>query len=136
MSIEISINKMDIHFSFHFSVIGKCKEATNISINIKPKHINPIKKGIIKVAILSTSTFRANTIDLTSIRFGKIGTEASFLHPVLRDIDKVGDFDMLLYFKTQDTAIKCGDFTAWLTGKSSGGQVIKGSDSINTVGCK
>lgn len=115
---------------------GKCKETTTISISIKPKHINPTKKGIIQVAILSTSTFRANTIDLTSIRFGKTGTEAAFVHPVLKDIDKDGDIDMLLHFKTQDTAIKCGDVTAWLTGKSSGGQTIKGSDSINTVGCK
>ncbi len=115
---------------------GKCKEATNISIKIKPKNINPKSKELIEVTILSTSTFRANAIDLASIRFGKTGTEASFIHPVLKDIDKDGDIDMLLHFKTQDTAIVCGDVTAWLKGKTSGGQSIKGSYSINTVGCK
>jgi hypothetical protein len=42
---------------------------------------------------------------------------------------------MILHFKTQDTRIKCGDTEALLRGKTSSGQPIEGSDSINTVPC-
>ena len=54
----------------------------------------------------------------------------------LQDVDLDGDLDMLLFFRTQDTGIACGQTSATLTGQTSAGIPIQGSDSIKTVPCK
>jgi len=111
------------------------------TIDIKPgsfpNSINPRSKGRIPVAIITTDTFDAGTVDPATILFGPTGSEvASPVHSALEDVDEDGDIDMILHFKTQDTGIQCGDNSASLMGEISGGQVIHASDSINTVGCK
>ena len=115
-------------------------EGTSIAIDIKPgtfpNSINPRGKGVIPVAILTTDTFDATTIDQTTVRFGPNGTEAAPVQSALEDVDGDGDTDMILHFKTQDTGIVCGDTSASLTGETFGGQAIEGSDSVKTVGCK
>ena len=115
-------------------------EETSIAIDIKPgtfpNNINPRAKGVIPVAILTTDTFDATTIDPTTVRFGSNGTEAAPVQSSLEDVDGDGDTDMILHFKTQDTGIVCGDTSASLTGETFGGQAIEGSDSVKTVGCK
>ena len=111
-----------------------------VAIDIKPgsfpNSINPQSKGVIPVAILTTGTFDATTVDPTTVLFGPTGTEAAPVHSALADVDEDGDTDMILHFNTQGTGIVCGDTSASLTGETSGGEAIEGSDSINTVGCK
>jgi hypothetical protein len=111
-----------------------------VDIDIKPgsypNSINPKSKGKIPVAILTTDTFDATNVDASTVLFGRTGTEASPVHWALKDVDGDGDTDMILHFNIQDTGIVCGDTSAFLTGKTLSGQVIEGSDSINTVGCK
>ncbi|HKC62850.1 MAG TPA: hypothetical protein VKB86_04400 [Pyrinomonadaceae bacterium] len=111
-----------------------------VTIDIKPgevhNSINPRSSGVIPVAILTTGSFDATTIDPTTVRFGAGGTEAASAHFALEDVNGDGRLDMILQFRTQDTGIVCGTASASLTGKTSGGQAIRGSDSVNTVGCK
>ncbi|MEW5960016.1 MAG: DUF5050 domain-containing protein [Chloroflexota bacterium] len=111
----------------------------SVAIDIKPgsypNSINPKSKGEIPVAILTTDTFDATTVDSATVRFGQTGTEAAPVQSALEDVDGDGDVDMILHFNTQDTGIQCGDTSASLTGKTSSGLPIEGSDSINTVGC-
>lgn len=111
-----------------------------ISIDIKPgsfpNSINPKSKGKIPVAILTTDSFDATTVDPTTVLFGRTGTEAAPVHSALEDVDGDWDTDMILHFKTQETGIQCGDTSASLTGETFVGQAIEGSDSIRTVGCK
>ncbi|MDD5560152.1 hypothetical protein [Candidatus Methylomirabilis sp.] len=113
---------------------------TPVTLDIKPgsvpNSINPKSKGKIPVAILTTDIFDATTVDPTTVHFGRTGTEASPAHWALKDVDKDGDTDMILHFDTQDTGIQCGDASASLTGVTLRGQMIQGSDSVNTVGCK
>lgn len=47
-----------------------------------------------------------------------------------------GDLDLLLHFRTQETGVQCGDMSLSLTGETLSGQLIEGSDSVRTVGCK
>ena len=54
----------------------------------------------------------------------------------IEDVDSDGDLDLVLHFRTQDTDIQCGDTFASLTGETTSGIAIEGSDSISTVGCK
>jgi hypothetical protein len=90
---------------------------------------------VIPVAILTRATFDAATIDPTTVRFGATGLEAAPVVSVLTDIDRDGDIDQLLSFRTQDTDIQCGATSASLTGETFSGQEIQGSDAIVTVGC-
>ena len=111
-----------------------------VAIDIKPgsfpNSINPRSKGVIPVAILTTDTFDATTVDPNTVRFGATGTEAAPVHSALEDVDGDGDIDLILQFNTQNTGIVCGETSASLTGQTFGGQVIQGSDSIRTVPCK
>ena len=106
-----------------------------VEIDIKPgsfpNSINPNSKGIIPVAILTTADFDATTVDAETVRFGPAGAEAT--HWALKDVDKDGDIDMILHFRTQNTGIKAGDTEAELTGKTIDGTGIHGSDSVRTV---
>jgi len=108
----------------------------DIKPGIFPNTINPRKKGVIPVALLTTGTFDATTVDSTTVLFGATGTEASPVKFTLKDVDGDADTDMLLHFNTQDTGIQCGDTSALLTGETVSGQAIEASDSVQTVGCK
>ena len=102
-------------------------------LTFRRESINPKSKGKIPVAILTTETFDAATVDPTTVLFGATGTEAASVQSALKDVDGDGDTDMILHFPTPDTGIECGDTLAFLTGATDGGQVVAGSDSINTV---
>jgi hypothetical protein len=111
-----------------------------VVIDIKPgsdtNSINPRSNGRIPVAILTTGTFDATTVNPTKALFGRTGTEAAPVHAALEDVNGDGKLDLVLHFNTQATGIPCGNTSAFLTGDTRGGQAIEGSDSIQTVGCK
>jgi hypothetical protein len=99
-----------------------------------PNSINPRNRGVVPVAILTTDTFDTTTVDPMSVKFGPNGAVES--NSSLEDVNGDGRLDLVLKFSTQATGIKCGDTSASVTGTTIDGQVIKGADSINTVGCK
>ncbi len=109
------------------------------TIDIKPgsypNSVNPKSKGVIPVAILTTAAFNATTVDPLSVRFGPNNALESHGRGHVEDADGDGDLDMVLHFKTQETGIQCGATEASLTGQTTGGQAIIGSDAIVTVGC-
>ena len=111
-----------------------------VSIDIKPgtfpNTINPRSKGKITVAILTTDTFDATTVDPSTVLFGVTGTEVSPFQSALEDVDGDGRLDLVLHFTTQGTGIICGTESASLTGATFSGQHLEGSDSILTVGCR
>lgn len=135
-AIELTTNNPNTAWdSLRFSVA-----LVPVPIDIKPgsfpNSINPKSKGKIPVAILTTDSFDATTVDPTTVLFGRTGSEAAPVHFALEDVDGDGNTDMILHFETQETGIRCGDTSASLTGESFGGQTMGGSDSIRTVGCK
>jgi hypothetical protein len=104
-----------------------------VDIDIKPgsfpNSINLKSKGVIPVAILTTETFDATTVDPTSVEF----TGALPLRWAVEDVDGDGDLDLIIHFKTQETGIAAGDTGATLTGATFGGVPIVGTDSVRTV---
>jgi hypothetical protein len=111
-----------------------------IAIDIKPSsklnRINPRRGGVISVAILSTSTFDATTVDPESVVFGPEEAGASREQEHIRDANGDGQLDLVLFFKIRKTGIECGDTSASLSGKTFDGEAIQGIDAITTVGCR
>lgn len=95
--------------------------------------------GVIPVAILTTATFDASTVDHTTVRFGPGGAaEAHANHrgPVrhLEDVDGDGDRDLVFHFRQGEAGIRCGDIEAVLTGMTFDGVPLVGTDRITTRG--
>jgi 6-phosphogluconolactonase (cycloisomerase 2 family) len=111
-----------------------------VAIDIKPgefpNSINPRSNGVIPVAILTTASFDATTVDHLSVEFGPNAATEAHGQGHIEDANGDGKPDLLLHFNTQDAGIQCRETSASLTGKTVSGQVIEGSDVIQTVGCK
>ena len=114
--------------------------AEPVTIDIKPSNdtnpINPKSKGVIPVAILTTSTFDATIVDPLSVKFGPNDATETHGRGHIEDANGDGLLDLVLHFNTQETGIRCSDSSASLTGETFDGQAIGGSDSIRMVKCK
>jgi probable HAF family extracellular repeat protein len=109
----------------------------DVSIDIKPgsfpNSVNLKSEGVIPVAILTTDSFDAFTVDANTVRFGVTGMEAAPVLSVLSDVDRDGDLDLILHFNVVETGLVMGDTLAQLSGKTFDDQLIQGSDSVNIV---
>jgi hypothetical protein len=61
-------------------------------------------RGTLAVAILTTPTFHATTVEPESVMFGPKGTEVGAAEWAPEDVD----VDLVLQFETQPTRIQCG----------------------------
>ena len=123
-------------YNFTYSPIPGAKTLVlQVPIDIKPDEtpnpINPKSKGVIPVAILSTDTFDATTVDPLSVRFGPGRAGEAHDKGHIEDVNDDGKPDLMLHFRTQETGIVAEDTKVCLTGKS--GLDIVGCDSIQTV---
>ena len=134
--IEIPFPSFDIAFRTYVASLAPAEVSIDIKPGSIPNKINPGSLGVIPVAILTTGTFDATTVDPNTVRFGATGTETASIHFALEDVDADDDTDLILHFKTRSTRLLCGDTSASLIGNTYSGQIIAGSDSIRTTGCK
>lgn len=109
--------------------------AVDIKPGSWPNSIRPATRGVIPVAILTTSAFDATSVNGATVLFGRTGSEAAPSHVALEDVDGDGDFDMILQFRISDTGVRCGDTVMTVTGLTITGRAFQGSDAIRTVGC-
>ena len=103
-------------------------------INIKPcsdpNSINLGSRGRVPVAVLSTDTFDATTVDPETVSF-------AVADPVRWTIEDVCPFDgrddLLLHFNTQDLDLDENSTEAFLKGYTYDGEFIWGTDTVNIV---
>ena len=111
-----------------------------MAIDIKPgsfpNSINLGSGGTVPVAIFSTQTFDARTLNPSTITLASApvklkgqGTPmASF-----QDVNGDGLLDVVVHVSTETLQLSDTDTAAVLRGKTSDGRVVKGTDSIRVV---
>jgi Bacterial pre-peptidase C-terminal domain len=114
-----------------------------INIDIKPGStevapINPKAKGSIPVALLSNADFDALRVDVSSLRFGAKGTEASLVRCNKDGTDVNGDGrpDLVCHFDSQTAKFQVGDSEGIVTGTSGTGRQFQGKGWLKVLSGK
>jgi len=112
-----------------------------VDIDVKPgafpNVINPCSAGVLPVAILSTKSFDASTVNPATVLLNNAGTRVagkSGKAATLADVDGDGDLDLLIHVLTSNIGNHLGDATVTLTGHTFGGTQIVGTDTVEFVG--
>ncbi len=119
-----------------------CSPALPISVRLDikpgvfPNSIDPASSGLLAVAILGAAKFDASSINPKSLRFGQTGQEAGAEAWRLQDINSDGYPDLLAYFVTRNADFVCGVTLASVTGRTYAGKEIRGTDSVEVLGCQ
>lgn len=93
---------------------------------------------VITVAVLTTDTFDALSIDATTVTFegaGDIHADKKTGEPQRHeeDVDKDGDIDLVFHFRLGDTNLACSATEGTLTGATYDGLRIIGVDSVRMI---
>ena len=126
---------IDIELRFISSVAIQLSPplSSEVEIDIKPggnpNNINLSSKGVVPVAVLTTDSLDASTIDPDTVEFAG----AKPVRWKLEDVDGDGDDDMLFHFKTQELNLDKDSIEATLTGKTFDGIEIGGTDAVRIV---
>jgi hypothetical protein len=124
--------------SRHFWVIDNLTIASSptasVNIDINPNTISLRSRGIIQVAILSTSSFNApTTVRMSSLTFGRTGDEQSLIRCNTGDVNEDGLLDLICQFDSQKAAFQAGDTTGILKGTTIEGIRFQGEDSVRII---
>jgi hypothetical protein len=89
-----------------------------VAIEIDPPSVAPVpiapgNQGLFPVAILSTPTFDATTVNPATVGFGPNAAPNASPATVM-DVNGDGLPDLVLHFDSKDTGIQCGDIVAVL----------------------
>ena len=111
-----------------------------IPIDIKPgdanNTINLKSNGTILVAMLSSASFGATTVDPATVMLAgaPVATQGRGIPMTsVADLNRDGRLDLLLHFRTQDLQLTPTATEAVLKGKTFSGQLIRGTDSVKIV---
>lgn len=116
-----------------------------VDINVGPGAVNLGQNGVIPVFILSTSSFDASTVKVSTVQLAG----AFAVQHALEDIDKDGDLDLVLHFRLQQSSLMDlyrtsvladlvdGNLSdnkqtidVSLTGETLSGQKLKGTEAV------
>ncbi len=111
-----------------------------IAIDVKPgsaeNPVQPGASGALPVALLSSATFDARSVDAPTVRLGAAGIarlqDGSF-QAELRDADADGDLDVVAHFSLADVALAPDATEVVLTGRTLAGVPFRGRDGVRVV---
>ena len=122
-------------------VSGVSIPVLQINIDIKPgddpsspSPLNPKAKGKVPVALLGSKDFNPVDVDVSTLRFGHSGDEASFVRCGDReDVNGDGYPDMVCHFDNQASAFQDTDDEAVLKGHLLNGRAFEGRGWLKMV---
>ena len=111
-----------------------------VRIDVKPdadgenakSPINLKSKGVGPVAVFGDAEFDTSTIDVSTVRFGP--AEVPSLRTSVEDVNGDGHVDLVVFFDQQAAGFTSGDAVTELTGETTSGRPIVGTDAITIVG--
>jgi hypothetical protein len=115
-----------------------------VTIDIRPRseaNIINLENERVYVAILSTATFDAATVDANSLTFGRTGNEQSLAisssGPAcnLRDVNDDQRNDLVCAYVVRKTRFQCGDKEGIIKGHTLKGTPLIGRDSVEIQRC-
>jgi hypothetical protein len=116
-------------------------EHLHVNVDIKPgsypNAINLKSTGSVPVALLGSAEFDVASVDLGTVRFGKIhemDSGAPALRSALEDINGDGFMDRVFHFKVSKTGLEPSDTMACLHGMTLDSVHFCGHDTIMIVG--
>jgi hypothetical protein len=124
-----------------FDLIPRVQE---VSIDIKPgsfpNSINLFSEGTVPIAILSSQTFDARTVDPTTVTLASAAVRLrgnGTPQASQQDVNGDGLTDLVVHVITNQLELTLGDAQAELRGRTFSGQSIRGTDSVRVVrdGC-
>lgn len=115
---------------------GKTVVPVDIKPGIYPNSINPGSNGTLPVAILSTTSFDATTVNPATVTLAGAAVAMKGKgtpNYSIQDVDGDGLMDLIVHVQTEALHLSAGDVTAEVSGKTFDGKLIKGSDTIRIV---
>jgi hypothetical protein len=118
--------------------IGFAIEIVNIDIKPDgfPNSINLRSRGTVPVAILSSPTFDASTVDASSVTLAGAAVELKgrgIPMTSLEDVNGDGLMDLILHIATEALTLTGADTEAVLEGRTTSGQLIRGVETVRIV---
>jgi hypothetical protein len=99
--------------------------------NRTPNRVFLSRNYTLYVSVLGSETFDVTTLNSSTVKFGKTGTEASPMRaPLIRDLNGDCYLDAMYGFMTYDCGFALGDTQGWLKGSTASGIPVEGSDSV------
>jgi len=121
-----TISELDGYDTFLLKVVG-----IDIYPNRTPNRVYLSRNYTLYVAVLGSDTFDVTTLNSSTVKFGRTGTEASPVRPpLIRDLNGDGFLDAMYGFRTFDCNFALGDMKGWLKGSTASGTFVEGSDSV------
>ena len=120
------------------TVTGRPAEAPTrpVQIDVRPATrnnvINVRSPGPVPVLVASSAELPVTEIDRHSLRFGRLGTEPSVLGCITTpDLTHDRRVDLLCAVDQRQTGLTTADTTATLTGTTTTGEPISGTDTVS-----
>jgi hypothetical protein len=114
--------------------------AITVQIDIKPgsspNTINLGSGGVVPVAILSSATFDATTVNPTTVTLANAAVRLKGNGTPIteqRDVNGDGRVDLVVQINMEALQLTAGDTQATLQGQTVSGQPIQGTDSVRVV---
>jgi hypothetical protein len=121
-------------------VSGLKSSIERINVEIKPGDnelapINPRAKGVVPVMLMSNPRFDPFLVDVASLRFGRMGNEASYARCAKEGADHNGDNkpDRMCHFHNEKAGFRRGDSIGIVTGTFNGGSPFEGHGDLKVV---
>jgi beta-glucanase (GH16 family) len=100
-----------------------------VEMAIMPDNLCNSGSGVVPVAILTTGSFDATTVDHSTVTFGDaaeahVDRKTGELRRHEEDVDGDGDIDLLFHFQYAETGFGCDPAEAYLNGQTYAGQAI------------